>query len=116
FEGKKVTIGTGRFGPYVQHNKMYVSIPKNEDPMTLTLERAVELIEEKRRMEAKRHLKAFAEDPKMEILNGRYGPYICYNGKNYKLPKAMHEKVQELTLEECMGVVEAQTVKNSQMQ
>lgn len=111
FEGKMVTIGTGRFGPYVQHNKQYVSIPKNEDPMTLTFERAIELIEDKRRSEAKRHLKAFAEDPKMEILNGRYGPYICYDSKNYKLPKALHEKVQELTLEECMNVIEAQTAK-----
>ena len=70
FEGKPVTIGTGRFGPYVQHNKVYVSIPKDEDPMTITLERAIELIEDKRRLEAKRHLKAFAEDANMEILNG----------------------------------------------
>ncbi len=111
FEGKPVTIGTGRFGPYVQHNKVYVSIPKDEDPMTITLERAIELIEDKRRSEAKRHLKVFAEDANMEILNGRYGPYICYNGKNYRLPKALHEKAQELTLEECMQVVEAQTAK-----
>lgn len=116
FEGKAVTIGTGRFGPYVQHNKIYVSIPKDEDPMLITLERAIELIEEKRRSEAKRHLKSFAEDPNMEILNGRYGPYINYSGKNYKLPKAMHDKIQELTLEECRNVVEAQMAKNKQAQ
>ena len=109
FEGKPVMVGAGRFGPYVQHNKQFVSIPKTEDPMTLTLDAAIELIEEKRKAEAKKHLKAFEEDPLLEVLNGRYGPYICYDGKNYKLPKAMHEKARELTFEECMKIVEAQT-------
>ncbi|MCH5311772.1 MAG: type I DNA topoisomerase [Prevotella sp.] len=111
FEGKPVMVGAGRFGPYVQHNKQFVSIPKTEDPMTLTLDAAIELIEEKRKAEAKKHLKAFEEDPLLEVLNGRYGPYICYDGKNYKLPKAMHEKARELTFEECMKIVEAQTAK-----
>lgn len=111
FEGKPVVIGAGRFGPYVQHNKQFVSIPKTEDPMTITLDAAVELIEEKRKAEAKRHLKAFEEEPLLEVLNGRYGPYICYDGKNYKLPKAMHERAAELSLEECMQVVESQSAK-----
>lgn len=81
FEGKNVTIGAGRFGPYVLHDKKYVSIPKDEDPLTLTLERAIELIESKRKAEEERHLKKFDEDPKLEVLNGRYGPYIVYDGK-----------------------------------
>ena len=82
FEGTKVSVGTGRFGPYVQHNRKYVSIPKGEDPMTITLDRAIELIQEKRETEQKRHLKSFAEDEKLELLNGKYGPYIAYVGKN----------------------------------
>ena len=83
YEGKSVTIGAGRFGPYVLHNKMYTSIPKDEDPMTITLDRAIELIEAKRKSEEERHMKKFDEDPKLEVLNGRYGPYIAYDGKNY---------------------------------
>ena len=77
FEGTKVSVGTGRFGPYVQHNRKYVSIPKGEDPMTITLDRAIELIQEKRETEQKRHLKSFAEDEKLELLNGKFGPYIA---------------------------------------
>lgn len=111
FEGKPVVIGAGRFGPYVQHNRQFVSIPKTQDPMTINLDSAIELIEEKRKAEARRHLRTFEEEPLLEVLNGRYGPYICYDGKNYKLPKAMHERAQDLSLEECMKVVEAQTVK-----
>ena len=90
FEGKNVTIGAGRFGPYVLHDKKYVSIPKDEDPLTLTLERAIELIESKRKAEEERHLKKFDEDPKLEVLNGRYGPYIVYDGKNYRIPRDLH--------------------------
>lgn len=111
FEGKPVIIGAGRFGPYVQHNKQFVSIPKTEDPMTITLDAAIELIEEKRKAEARRHLKAFEEEPLLEVLNGRYGPYLCYDGKNYKLPKNMHERARDLTLEECMSVIDAQSAK-----
>ncbi len=111
FEGSDVTIGTGRFGPYILHNKKYVSMPKDEDPLTITFEKAVELIGEKRQQEAQRHLQKFDEDPKMEVMNGRYGPYICYDGKNYRMPKAMHAKAGELTYEECMKVVESTTSK-----
>lgn len=105
FEGNPVVIGTGRFGPYILHNKKYVTLPKTEDPMTVTLETAVELIEEKRKAEQQRHLKSFEEDSKLEVMNGRYGPYIAYDGKNYRLPKAMHEKAAELTYAECMEIV-----------
>ena len=105
YEGDEVVIGTGRFGPYVMHQKKYVSLPKDEDPLAVTLETAIALIEEKRQQEQKRHLKVFEEDPKLEILNGRYGPYIVYDGKNYRMPKNMHAKVDELTYEQCMEIV-----------
>ncbi|MDE5947496.1 MAG: DNA topoisomerase I, partial [Prevotella sp.] len=111
YEGTKVVIGAGRFGPYVLHNRKYVSLPKGEDPMTVTLETAVGLIEKKRQQEDQRHIKVFDEDPGMEVLNGRYGPYIAYGGKNYRLPKNMHERAAELTFEECMEIVKAAPVK-----
>ena len=105
FEGTPVVIGAGRFGPYVMHDRKYVSIPKGEDPMTLTLDAAVELILKKRQQETQRHIKTFDDEPKLEVMNGRYGPYLSYDGKNYRLPKAMHDRAAELTLEECMGVI-----------
>ena len=105
YEGSKVIIGTGRFGPYILHKKKYVSIPKDEDPMSITIDAAIQLIDEKRQQEQKSHLKAFAEEPKLEVKSGRYGPYLSYDGTNYRLPKAMHAKAAELTLEECMEVI-----------
>ena len=105
YEGEVVTIGTGRFGPYVLHKKKFVSIPKTQDPLTITLEEAVALINDSRKVEEQRHLKTFDVDPKLEVMNGRYGPYIAYDGKNYRLPKAMHPKAAELTYEECMKIV-----------
>jgi len=106
FEGSEVSIGTGRFGPYILHKKKYVSLPKSEDPLTVTLETAISLINEKRQEEEKRHLKTFAEDPLLEVLNGRYGPYVAYDGKNYRLPKALHAKAAELTYDECMAIIQ----------
>ena len=111
FEGSDVVIGAGRFGPYVLHNKKYTSLPKTEDPMTVTLDTAIKLIEEKRQQEAQRHIKQFDEDAKLEILNGRYGPYIVYDGKNYRIPKAQHDKAAQLTYEQCMEIVNATPVK-----
>ena len=111
FEGSDVVIGAGRFGPYVLHNKKYTSLPKTEDPMTVTLDTAIKLIEEKRQQEAQRHIKQFEEDAKLEILNGRYGPYIAYDGKNYRIPKAQHDKAAQLTYEQCMEIVNATPVK-----
>ncbi len=107
FEGLDVTIGAGRFGPYVLHNKVYVSIPKGEDPMTTTLERSIELIEAKRKAEKERHIKTFAEDAKMELLKGRFGPYIAYDGKNYRIDKKLHERALagDLSYEECTDIV-----------
>ena len=105
FEGSDVSIGAGRFGPYVLHDKKYVSLPKDADPLAITLDEAVALIEEKRQQDQQRHLKTFDEDPKLEILNGRYGPYIAYDGKNYRMPKAMHARAAELSYEEAMKLV-----------
>jgi len=111
YEGDTITIGTGRFGPYILHDRKYTSLPKGEDPMTITIERAIELINEKRTQETKKHLKIFLEDTKLEVLNGRYGPYLAYDGKNYRLPKSMHEKAKDLTYDECMKVIESQNKK-----
>ena len=111
FEGSDVVIGAGRFGPYILHNKKYTSLPKTEDPMTVTLDTAIKLIEEKRLQEAQRHIKQFEEDAKLEILNGRYGPYIAYDGKNYRIPKAQHDKAAHLSYEQCMEIVNATPVK-----
>lgn len=105
FEGDNVVIGTGRFGPYVLNNKQYVSIPSDLDPLTISLEEATRLILNKRQEQEERHLKSFTETPDLEVLNGRYGPYISYKGKNYRLPKGYAEKARELTYEECMAVI-----------
>ena len=107
YEGKSVSIGTGRFGPYVLHDKKYVSLPKTDDPLTVDIDRAIELIQQKREQEEQRHLQKFDEDPKMEVMNGRYGPYICYDGKNFRMPKAMQNKAGQLTYEQCLQVVNA---------
>ena len=111
--GKPVTIGAGRFGPYVLYDRKYTSLPKDADPMAITLDEAMELIREKQQEDDKKHLKKFAEDAKLEVLNGRYGPYLVYDGKNYRLPKSMHEKAAELTYEECMKVINAAPTRKS---
>jgi DNA topoisomerase-1 len=111
FEDSAIIVNTGRFGPYIQHNKKYVSLPKGEDPMSVTLERAIELIQEKRDAEVKASLKKFDEDPEMEVKNGRFGPYVAYKGVNYKLSKAQAARATELTYEECLKHVEAEGEK-----
>ncbi|MCQ2244896.1 MAG: type I DNA topoisomerase [Bacteroidaceae bacterium] len=104
-QGKLVSIGTGRFGPYVLHNRKYTSIPKGVDPMTLTLEDAIALIEEKQKAEEKKVVKTFEEDKKLEIRTGRYGIYLAYGGKNFRLTKAQQQNAEALTYDECMAVV-----------
>lgn len=110
-EGLVVKANVGRFGPYVQLGKLFVSIPKGEDPMDITLERAAELIQEKRLKEEQSHLKQFDEDPDLEVRAGRWGPYIAYKGKNYKLPKSDAERATELTYDECKKIIEAEAKK-----
>jgi len=106
FEGSDVVIGAGKYGPYVLHNKAYTSLPKTADPLTIGLDEAIELIRRKREQDAKRHLRKFRNDPKLEVMQGRFGPYIAYDGKNYRMPKNLHDKVADLTYEDCMKIVE----------
>ena len=106
YEGDPVTVGTGRFGPYVLHKKQYTSLPKDADPLTIGIADAVKLIEAKRKQDEQKHLKSFDEDDKLEVLNGRYGPYLVYDGQNFRMPKTMHERAKDLTYEECMAVIE----------
>ena len=113
FEGSDVVIGAGRFGPYVLHNKKYASLPKDSDPLKVTLDEAIALIEQKREAEKKKHIKKFDCDDKLEIMNGRYGPYIVYDGENYRMSKAQRAKAADLTYEECMEIVNTSKKKTS---
>ena len=108
FEEKVVKANIGRFGPYVQHDGKFVSL-KEDDPMEVSLERAIELIQEKRIEDAKKMIKVFEEDPTMQILEGRWGPYLKVGKKNYKLPKDI--EYAELTYEECLHIMENQPAK-----
>ena len=111
YEGEPIIIGAGKYGPYVSHKGSYVSVPKGTDPMDLTFEQAVIMMHRKHQEEAERHLKSFVEDPELEVLNGRYGPYISYKGNNFRLPKNMHEKANDLTYEACMEIINEQNEK-----
>jgi len=106
FENKKVTVGIGRFGPYVRHNNQFVSLAKTDDPYDLSLERAIELIEAKREKEKNSIIRVFEENPDMKILIGRWGPYISYNKNNFKIPKG--KKPEELNFDECLKITEDQ--------
>lgn len=105
YEGEEMVAAVGRFGPFIRHAGKFVSIPKTLNPLSITSEEAIELIVEKRDKEEKRNIKKFDEEPEMEILNGRYGPYISYKGKNYRIPKTA--KPEALTLEDCLKIVES---------
>ena len=111
FEGTDVSIGSGRFGPYVHHEDKFISLPKGSDPLAVTLDEAIDIIRERRIAEVKRHLRDFPEDPELEILAGRYGPYISYKGENYRIAKALHERAAELTYDECMNIINDQADK-----
>lgn len=108
-EGKTVTVNAGRFGPYIYYSGTYTSLPKGVDPMEIELEEALELIKEKAEAEAKKHLKKFDEEPELEIMNGRYGPYIAYKGSNYKIPKDIVP--EDLNLDACMEIIKLQSEK-----
>lgn len=103
YEEKTVVAAVGRFGPYIRHDSKFVSIPKGIDPLEISLEEAVDLIEAKRLQEKNKQIKSFPEEPELEVLNGRYGPYIAYKGSNYKIPKT--QKPEELTYEACMEII-----------
>ncbi len=113
FEEKPVTIGAGKFGPYIQHDGKYVSLPKTHDPMTITLDESVKLIEEKRKEDLEKHLRKFPENEELEIMRGRFGAYLQYKEKNYHLSKAQQAMIDTITYEECMAIIEAQQSRQS---
>ncbi|GAO29872.1 DNA topoisomerase I [Geofilum rubicundum JCM 15548] len=104
YEEKKVVVGVGRFGPYVRHDGKFVSLKKGiDDPLEISLDRAIELIEEKREKDNKKIIRAFEEEPGLQILNGRWGPYINFDGENYKIPKTT--EAAALSLEDCRKII-----------
>ena len=104
FRDKEVVVGVGRFGPYVRHNNKFVSIPKDVDPLEIKLDEAIMLIEEKEKKDKEKFIKTFEDHPDIEVLNGRYGPYIKFQKNNFKIPKGTDPK--ELTLEDCKKIIE----------
>lgn len=106
-EGKTVSVNIGRFGPYIYYSGTYTSLPKDVDPMEIELDEALDLVKAKAEAEAKKHLKKFDREPELEIMNGRYGPYISYKGTNYKIPKGIVP--EDLTLEACMEIIRLQS-------
>ena len=104
WESGTIVVNVGRFGPYIQLGKEYVSLPVGSDPMQVTLDEAIALIEKKRQFEQQRLIKSFAENPDVEILNGRYGPYIAMAGKNYKIPTGTDPATLDLAA--CMEIIE----------
>jgi DNA topoisomerase-1 len=105
YEGKTVTVAIGRFGPYVRHDSKFISLEKNvDDPYSVELPRAIELIEGKREKDLNALIKVFDENPDVKILNGRWGPYISFKKNNYKIPK--NTDASKLTLEDCMKLID----------
>ncbi|NMM50053.1 type I DNA topoisomerase [Marinigracilibium pacificum] len=104
YEDEPVSVNIGRFGPYILHAKKFTSLPKEDDPYSVELSRAIELIDEKRKAEANKFIKTFDEDESVQVLNGRYGPYIKVGKQNVKIPK--DKKPEELTLKECLELAE----------
>ena len=104
FEGEMMVAAIGKFGPYIRHNGKFVSIPKEEDPHTIESDRAIELIQEKRKADAEKYIKTFPENEEVTVLKGRYGPYIKVGKKNVKIPK--DREPESLTLEECLELAE----------
>lgn len=104
YENSEIVIGQGRFGPFVKHNNQFYSLKKDlDDPLTVTTERAIEIIEEKRKKEREKVIRLYSEKPGLQVLNGRWGPYITYEGKNFKIPKG--KEPAELTLDDCLKII-----------
>ncbi len=110
YEDKEVIVGIGKFGPYVRHDGKYVSLPKDMEAANVTLDEAIELIEQKRAADRQKIVKTFDNDADMQILNGRYGVYIAYKGNNYKIPRTVAAPA-ELTYDEALEIVNSQEVK-----
>ena len=107
FEGTNMVAAVGRFGPYIRHDGKFYSIPKTEDPLEITAERAVEIIQEKREADKNKVINVFGKNGEIQVLNGRYGPYIAFEKNNYKIPKQTDAKM--LTEEECLEIIASQT-------
>lgn len=110
FEDSDISVAVGRFGPYIKHAGKFVSIPKTLTPETITAEQAIKLIEDKRVEDKNKIVKTFENDDKLQVLNGRYGIYIAYNGANYKIPKTIDNPV-DLSYEQCMEIIDSQKDK-----
>ena len=104
FEGKEMTVAIGRFGPYVKHNNLFFSLQKTDDPLSVTMERAVEIIEEKRQKDKENTIREFKEDVTVKVLKGRFGAYIKIKTKNFKIPKGTDP--EKLSLEDCLKISE----------
>lgn len=109
FEGKEVSVGAGRFGPYIKHDGKFISLPKGYDPYSVNIDDAIPLIEDKRKKDAEKVIKIFTEDADLQLLNGRYGPYIAYKKNNYKIPKGTDPA--SLDFDSVMKIVNATDVK-----
>jgi DNA topoisomerase I len=109
FEEKDVTVAIGRFGPYIRHDNKFVSIPKTLDPLSITLEECIQLIESKREADSKKLIKTFEGEITIQILNGRFGPYILKEGNNYRIPKTTDPNT--LTLDDCLKLIKDQGEK-----
>lgn len=105
YEGKEMVVGEGRFGPYIRHNSIFVSIPKTFDPLQIGADEAIELIELKRKKDSEKVMRLFPEDDKLQILNGRWGAYIFYDGANYKAPSDKRDQLTTLSYDEIMEIV-----------
>ncbi|MFN5346972.1 MAG: type I DNA topoisomerase [Bacteroidota bacterium] len=102
YEGKSVSVSIGRFGPYVKHDNLFISMPKTEDPYTIDIDKSIELIEAKRKVERERVIKVFKDRPDVQLLNGRWGPYLVVGDLNYRIPKGTDAK--KLTLDDCLEI------------
>ncbi|MGY6743713.1 MAG: type I DNA topoisomerase [Cecembia sp.] len=111
FEDKKMVAGVGKFGPYIRHDGKFVSLKKEQDPLGITEEEAIQLIVEKREADEKKHIKTFEENPEIQILNGRWGPYIKFGKNNFKIPK--DKEAESLTYKETIDIIENQPVKKT---
>jgi DNA topoisomerase-1 len=104
FEDEEVTIGVGKFGPYARHSNKFYSLGKSDDPFSINLDRALELIHQKRQQDKNKIIQKFDENPGLQILNGRWGPYISLDKENFRIPKS--KKAEELSYEECLQIIE----------